>query len=318
MKKHSVIVTGAAGFIGGQTLIRLRDQGFRVIGIDIVSLPDHLRPYADLFLQEDYSSSYVLDMIAHEQPTAIIHCGGSSLVGPSMQDPERYYRNNFEKTKKMLDYLRQHSRSNPRFVFSSSSSVYGETDGQALTELTPARPLSPYGESKHMVETMLRSYARAYGVRFVALRYFNVCGADPEARHGQRPQASHIIARVLESVRDGTSFTLYGQDYDTPDGTCVRDHVHVDDVAQLHVQALSADFVDGIYNVCLGQGTSNHDVIDMARKVTGKIVTVEYSSRRAGDPGILIGDNALLQAQGWQPRFNLKDMVTHAWQWYVR
>lgn len=182
--KNSIIVTGAAGFVGGQTMLYLKDQGHNVIGIDVTSVPDHLRRVPDIFLQEDYASSYILDMLNRERPQAIVHCAGTSLVGPSVQNPELYYNNNFVKTKALLDYIVRH-RVKTRVIFSSSSSVYGEPVMIPIREEDPPAPVSPYGESKFMIEMLLNSYARAYALDYVAFRYFNVCGADPRARHGQ-------------------------------------------------------------------------------------------------------------------------------------
>jgi UDP-glucose 4-epimerase len=315
--KNSIIVTGAAGFVGGATMLHFKDQGHNVIGIDIRATPNHLRGVPDIFLQEDYTSSYILEMIDREQPKAIIHCAGTSLVGPSLQNPEIYYNNNFIKTKTLLDYIVQH-RVTTRIIFSSSSSIYGEPVMVPIHETDPAAPVSPYGESKLMTEMLLNSYARAYGLDFVAFRYFNVCGADPRTRHGQRARATHIIARILESMRDGKGFTLNGTDYDTPDGTCVRDHVHVMDVALAHELALSDQFPLGFYNVGLEHGASNQEIIDVARRVAGRELTVTAGPRRGGDPGQLVGSNKKLLAQGWQPRYDLSDMIAHAWAWYQK
>jgi len=315
--KNSIIVTGAAGFVGGQTMLHLKDQGHNVIGVDVMAVPDHLRRIPDIFLQEDYASGYISEIIDRERPRAIIHCAGTSLVGPSVHNPELYYNNNFVKTKALLDHIVRH-RVKTRVIFSSSSSVYGEPVMVPIREEDPPSPVSPYGESKLMMEMLLNSYARAYGLDFVALRYFNVCGADPRARHGQRAGATHIMARILESMRDGKGFTLNGTDYDTPDGTCVRDHVHVMDVALAHELALSDRFPGGFYNVGLEHGASNQEIIDMARRVTGRELTITTGPRRRGDPGQLVGNNEKLRAQGWQPQYDLTDMINHAWTWYTR
>jgi len=315
--KNSIIVTGAAGFVGGQTMLHLKDQGHNVIGVDVMAVPDHLRRIPDIFLQEDYASGYISEIIDRERPRAIIHCAGTSLVGPSVHNPELYYNNNFVKTKALLDHIVRH-RVKTRVIFSSSSSVYGEPVMVPIREEDPPSPVSPYGESKLMTEMLLNSYARAYGLDFVALRYFNVCGADPRARHGQRAGATHIMARILESMRDGKGFTLNGTDYDTPDGTCVRDHVHVMDVALAHELALSDRFPGGFYNVGLEHGASNQEIIDMARRVTGRELTITTGPRRRGDPGQLVGNNEKLRAQGWQPQYDLTDMINHAWTWYTR
>jgi UDP-glucose 4-epimerase len=317
MSRKRIIVTGAAGFVGGQTLLHFRDQGHKVIGVDTSPLPDHLRGVPDIFLHEDYASNYILDTIRREGAAAIVHCAGSSLVGPSVRNPMIYYENNFVKTKRMLDFM-INNKITSRLIFSSSSSIYGEPVLVPISEEDPPAPVSPYGESKRMIELMLASYGRAYGLDFVAFRYFNVCGADPQGRHGQRPEATHIIARILESIRDSREFTLNGTDYNTADGTCVRDHVHVQDVAQAHESALADSFAAGFYNVGLEHGASNQQIIDMAQKITGRNLSVKTGPRRAGDPSQLVGSNRRLQAQGWTPQYDLEDMIQHAWGWYTK
>ena len=262
MTRKRIIITGVSGFIGGQTMLHFRDQGHKVIGVDMRPLPEHLRGVPDIFLHEDYSSRYILDMITREGADAIIHCAATSLVAPSVKNPELYYNNNFVKTKTLLDHIVKVAP-HTRVVISSSSSVYGEPRTLPISESDIPSPMSPYGESKRMVELMLASYHRAYALDFVALRYFNVCGADPQARHGQSLGATHIIARILESIRDRKIFVLNGTDYPTADGTCVRDHVHVMDVARLHDQAIDRKFASGFYNVGLEHGASNQEIIDL-------------------------------------------------------
>lgn len=317
MTRKRIIVTGVSGFIGGETMLHFKDQGHKVIGVDVRALPDHLRGVADIFLHEDYSSRYILDMISREGADAIVHCAATSLVGPSVRNPELYYNNNFGKTKILLDHIVK-SAPRTRVVISSSSSVYGEPRTLPISESDLPAPVSPYGESKRMVEMMLSSYQRAYDLDFVALRYFNVCGADPQARHGQAPGATHIIARILESIRDNKTFTLYGTDYATPDGTCVRDHVHVLDVARLHDQAIGCGFASGFYNVGMEHGASNQEIIDMAQRITNRELTVQRGERRPGDPSQLLGTGAKVRAQGWQPQYDLAHMIQHAWAWYNR
>jgi UDP-glucose 4-epimerase len=187
-----------------------------------------------------------LDAIKLFCPDAIIHCAGTSLVGPSVMNPEEYYNNNFVKTKTLLDFLIANHQKNVRVIFSSSAATYGEPIMTPCQEEDPAIPISPYGESKLMVELMMKSYATAYGLDFVAFRYFNACGADSQGRHGQAPGATHIIARVLESIRDGKTFTLYGDSYPTPDGTCIRDYIHVEDLADAHIMAMNPAVPVGI------------------------------------------------------------------------
>lgn len=313
-----VIVTGSSGYIGGQTAIHLKDQGYSVIGIDTRVPPQHLKPYLDRSYQEDFSSKFIRGVINDAKPKAIIHCAGTSLVGPSMRDPAKYYHNNFVKTKTLLDNLRQ-DNIKTRLIFSSSAAVYGEPVMTPCSEEDPPLPISPYGESKFMVEQMLQSYHRAYGLDYVALRYFNACGADPQCRHGQESSATHIIARVLESLRDGRKFTLNGDGYPTPDGTCVRDYVHVMDIARAHELAINPEVDAGIYNLGTNTGASNRDIIEVAQQITKKLLELEIGSIREGDPAILTASSDRFHnASGWQPQYSLHDIVQHAWNWYRR
>jgi UDP-glucose 4-epimerase len=314
----NVIVTGAAGYIGGQTVLALSAAGYRVIGIDRHMPSTAIRWAMDDFLVSDFSETNCLHLIARAQPVAIVHCAGTSLVGPSILDPSTYYENNFVKTKCMLDYLVANKLTNIKLIFSSSAAVYGEPIMLPCSEEDPPMPISPYGESKLMVEFMLQAYHRAYDLKYTAFRYFNACGADPEGRHGQLPGATHIIARILESVRDNREFVLNGTDFDTPDGTCIRDYVHVEDLAQAHVLAVQQD-VTGIFNLGTDQGHSNKEIIDMAGSVTEREVAVSTGPRRAGDPAQLTASPARWSdAAGWKPAFALRDIVQHAWTWYNR
>jgi UDP-glucose 4-epimerase len=313
----SIVVTGAAGYIGGQIALQLRDSGHEVVGIDCRPCPSHLTDAFTRFVQEDFGTDFALSAVVQSLPTAVIHCAGTSLVGPSMTNPADYYNNNVVKTLKLLDVV---SRALPRtrVIFSSSAAVYGEPVLCPCEEIDPTCPISPYGESKLMIEMMLQSYHKAYGLDYVAFRYFNACGADPQARHGQEPGATHIIARVLESIRDQQEFTLYGMDYPTADGTCVRDYIHVDDIAQAHVLALSTVVPSGVYNLGSNTGTSNQQIIDAAARITDRPLTVSLGTKRAGDPPELTASaDKFNKLVSWR-QYNLDDMIQHAWAWYVR
>jgi len=313
-----IIVTGAGGYIGGQTVLRLKDQGHTVIGIDIRPAPNHLMSVCDRFYQEDFANDFALSLLDQFDPKAIIHCAGTSLVGPSVTDPERYYDNNFVKTKRMLDRLIKHNIKT-RVIFSSSAAVYGDPVLTPCAEADPPLPMSPYGESKLMIEMALASYARAYGLDYVSFRYFNACGADPGKRHGQANAATHIIARVLESMRDGKEFMLNGDQYPTPDGTCVRDYIHVDDLARAHVMATDSNIPAGVYNLGTSTGYSNRDIISLAEKVTGKKLQYQVGPIRAGDPAVLTASADKFNAvSAWVPGYNIEEIIRHAWAWYTR
>jgi len=314
----TVMVTGASGFIGGQTVLRLKEQGYRVIAVDTVIAPVYLAKTADRFYQEDFAKPQSLQLLEEFQPSAVIHCAGSSLVGPSLTRPADYYNNNFVKTKTLLDRI-VNRKLDTRVIFSSSAAAYGEPVMVPCQEEDPTDPISPYGESKLMIEHMLKSYRRAYGLDFVAFRYFNACGADSQGRHGQKPGATHIIARVLESLRDDREFVLNGDDYDTPDGTCVRDYVHVEDIARAHVSAIDRKMPSDVFNLGTKYGVSNREIMAAAERITGKTLKIQVGARREGDPAVLTASaDRWNRASGWQPEFSLDHMIQHAWNWYTR
>ena len=313
-----IIVTGSAGYIGGQTALLLKDAGHEVYGIDRRDPPKHLRGICDKFLCQDFASDVALSWIISKQPDAIIHCAGTSLVGPSMQDPAEYYNNNVAKTLKLLDVVRR-SLPRCRFVFSSSAATYGEPMVSACYESDSCTPLSPYGESKLMIDMMLESYHQAYGLDYVSFRYFNACGADPKGRHGQEPGATHLIAKLLEATRDDGQFRIYGDDYPTADGTCIRDYVHVEDIARAHALALDRKIPAGIYNLGSNSGTSVKQIMDRARKIIGKMPYIGVEERRAGDPPELTATSKKFDAvAGTWRHHELDAMIQHAWTWYVR
>jgi UDP-glucose 4-epimerase len=186
-----------------------------------------------------------------------------------------------------------------------------------IQEVDPTEPISPYGESKLMTDWMLQSYHRAYDLDFVSFRYFNACGADSQGRHGQAPGATHIVARLLESVRDGRDFVMHGTDYDTPDGTCIRDYIHVEDLAAAHIAAIDPAVKSNIYNLGTNQGHSNLQVLQAASAVLKKDIAYLHGDKRSGDPAQLVADSTkFMTVSAWQPRFGLTDIIQHVWSWY--
>jgi UDP-glucose 4-epimerase len=315
---NTIVVTGTAGYIGGQTALLLKDAGHEVYGIDRRDPPKHLRGICDKFLYQDFASDVALSWIIAKQPDAIIHCAGTSLVGPSVTDPAEYYNNNVGKTLRLLDIVRK-SLPRTKIIFSSSAATYGEPVFNPIDESFPELPVSPYGESKYMIDMILESYRQAYNLDYVSFRYFNACGADPQGRHGQEPGATHLIARFLEATRDDGQFRIYGDDYPTEDGTCVRDYVHVEDIARAHALALDHKIPAGVYNLGSNSGTSVKQVMERARSIVGKMPYVSVEERRAGDPAVLTAsaDKFNLVAGAWR-HHNLDAMIQHAWNWYVR
>ena len=312
-----IVVTGAAGYIGGQIALKLADAGQKVLGIDRRPLPRHLDGIME-FVQADFDSGQAYTKIIQNTPTAIIHCAGTSLVGPSITNPSDYYNNNVVKTLRMLNIVLT-AIPKIRLVFSSSAAVYGEPIMNPCHEVDPCEPISPYGESKRMIEQVLESYHKAYGLDYVAFRYFNACGADPAGRHGQEPGATHVIARLLEATRDHGKFSIYGDSYPTADGTCVRDYVHVDDIAQAHILALDPKIKAGVYNIAQGTGNSVREIINKAQEVVGRLPEIDVVAARAGDPAMLTANpDKFDRAVGYAWRtYNLTDIVKHAWAWYV-
>jgi UDP-glucose 4-epimerase len=311
-----VVVTGASGYIGGQVALALSDAGHKVIGIDRRPCAARLQDVFEKFVQADFDSDQARTNVIQIQPAAIIHCAGTSLVGPSVKYPSDYYHNNVIKTIHLLDLV-TNALPKTRFIFSSSASVYGEPILDSCSEVDPCEPISPYGESKRMIEQVLASYHRAYNLDYVAFRYFNACGADGKGRHGQEPGATHVIARILEATRDNKQFSLYGNDYQTPDGTCIRDYVHVEDIAHAHVCALNAAVPSGVYNLGSDTGTSVKQILNHAAAIAGS-VTVLPEPRRTGDPAVLTASAAKFNklVPTWR-RYTLDDMIQHAWSWYV-
>jgi len=313
----SVMVTGATGYIGSHVCKLLKNNGYRVVGVDLVRR-EHTLKHMDQFIENDFNSMACFSAL--KSAHAVVHCAGTSLVGPSIADPIEYYTNNVAKTAAFLNMIRRQDKP-PAFVFSSSAAVYGAPEVAEIGEEQAWNPMSPYGQSKAMVEIMLNDCARAYRMPSMNLRYFNACGADSDGELGQAPGATHIIARLLESVRDNTEFTLNGTDYDTQDGTCIRDYVHVEDLAEAHMLAIEYLLSVGggfsyTLNLGSGHGYSNREVIDAVRNLVGSIEVVE-GKRREGDPDRLVASNFLASAVlGWNPKHDLDSIIKSAWNWY--
>ena len=316
----NVIVTGASGYIGGTICIELKKQGYTVIGIDRRSLPKHLESYVDQFVNECFTHPWSLEHI-EKKPVAVIHCAGTSLVGPSIKNPHDYYENNVIRTEKYLDYIRRWSPFT-KFIFSSSAAVYGDPLGAILIEGAQTKPISPYGESKLMTEMMLKTFNKAYGLNYVAFRYFNACGAVEGGLHGQEPEATHIFAKIFEAVEKNEAFTLYGANYPTKDGTCVRDYVHVTDIAKAHILAIENN-IKGIYNIGSVRGYSNLEIFDavetflLNEEVIHNKIVVHIEPNREGDPSTLIASSTKLKSEtNWKPEKDLYDIIHDLYCWY--
>lgn len=323
-----ILVTGGCGYIGSHVARAFKQDNptNEVTVIDQVERK-HTLNGVDGWRIDDFASDSSLALMIDKEFDIIVHCAGTSLVGPSLLDPSTYWDNNVVKTKRMLDALKGLSKS-PIIMFSSSASVYGEPERLPIPESHPKRPLSPYGNTKLTVEYMLDDYCKAYDMRAVIFRYFNAAGAMPDTFDlGQEKGATHIIAKVLEAQLAGSDFWINGINYNTPDRSCVRDYVHVWDIALAHVAAAkkydlseySHNYYADRFNLGTGKGISNLQIVDYVRKNIGEL-SVTVDQRRAGDPSELIADPTKANEElDWYPKYSdLSTIINTAYRWYTR
>jgi UDP-glucose 4-epimerase len=317
-----VAVTGACGYIGGQTVLKFKDKGYKVLGVDRAATAPWIRQACDAFVEGDFTNLMFILNVVNNNVEAIIHCAGTSLVGPSVLSPGQYYVNNVGNTAKLLAILKE-NKWQGTFVFSSSAAVYGNPVEFPLTENSLKVPVSPYGHSKLMTEQAIKDCAFAYNLKAISLRYFNACGADLKGRHGQLKNATHLIARIMESVLNKSVFTLNGTNYDTPDGTCVRDYLHVDDIANAHY--LSVQYAQTMetgssqeFNLGTGTGISINEIIASVERNIPYKVLVHKGPRREGDPAKLVASSSkIVKHMGWKPEnSSIDNIVRSAWAWY--
>lgn len=312
-------MTGGCGYIGSHVAraFKQQDPNNRVYIIDIVRR-NHTLKDIDGYLCADYADDAALALYVGARPDVIVHCAGTSLVGPSILNPSEYWNNNVVKTARMLDAVKVLQKK-PLILFSSSASVYGNSQSGAIPESAVPNPISPYGNTKSTIERMLSDYAVAYGLPSVCFRYFNAAGAEPiNYDLGQVDGATHIVARALEASIAGKAFTLHGTDFETFDGTCVRDYVHVWDLAQAHVKAADAALPgNNVFNLGAGFGLSNLQIVKYIQEEYG--LEIAYSPRRPGDPDSLIADTQRVRkVLNWVPRHsNLNDIIESAYKWYT-
>jgi UDP-glucose 4-epimerase len=318
----TILVTGGAGYIGSQMVYQLVDSGERVVVLDNLSTGfDWALPSGVPAVVGDVGDARLLDtLIAEHGVSAIIHFAASVVVPESVADPLRYYRNNTVNSRSLIEAAVRGGIEH--FIFSSTAAVYGEPDQVPIAEDAPTRPMSPYGSSKLMVEIMLRDAARAHGFRYMILRYFNVAGADPQLRTGQSTRgATHLIKVAAETALGlRPKIEIYGTDYPTPDGTCVRDYIHVGDLAAAHSDALRYLRAGGeslTLNCGYGRGFSVLEVIDAVKRASGVDFRVEFAARRPGDPAQIVAAADRARALlGWEPRLgDLATIVAHALAW---
>lgn len=319
-----ILVTGGAGYIGAHAAKELASKGYHPITLD--NLVHGHREFVKwgTFVEGDLADTTLLrNLFKTHSIRAVMHFAGFACVGESVTDPAKYYRNNVTNTLNLLEAMRETGVD--KIIFSSTCATYGIPQTIPIAEDHPQHPINPYGRSKLMVENMLQDYCTAYNIRYAALRYFNAAGADPDGEIGEshNPE-THLIPLALDAAigRSGP-LRIFGKDYATPDGTCIRDYIHVSDLADAHVKAL--EYLSGggqslALNLGNGQGFSVSDVIATIEQVTGKPVPALTSPRRPGDPPLLIGSSEKARMNlGWQPRHaSLKDIISTAWVWHKK
>ncbi len=324
-EKDCILVTGGAGYIGSHTVLALLQAGYEVIILDnlVYGHRDLVENVLQVELIEgDTGDRSLLDnLFSTRNIAAVMHFSAYAYVGESVTDPAKYYRNNVVGTLTLLEAML--AASIKKFVFSSTCATYGVPEVVPITEDHPQNPINPYGYTKLMVERILSDFHRAYDFKSVRFRYFNAAGADPQSRLGEdhNPE-THLIPLVLQTALGKREFiSIYGTDYPTPDGTCVRDYIHVNDLADAHVLGLKY-ILDGgdseVFNLGNGNGFSVKEVIETAKLVTGREIAVKECDRRPGDPPSLIGSaDKARKILNWQPQYSsMKDILVHSWQWH--
>ncbi len=318
-----ILIVGGAGYIGSHMNKLLAQQGKETLVLDNLVYGHREAVKWGTFVEGDLADESLLDEVFSKYSIeAVMHFSAFTYVGESVENPAKYYRNNVANTIHLLDAMVKHGVK--YFIFSSTCATYGEPQQIPIVEDMPQAPINPYGRTKWMVEKILEDYHRAYGLNYCVLRYFNAAGADPDSEIGELHQPeTHLIPLVLDAAigaRD--SISVFGTDYPTEDGTCVRDYIHILDLADAHIRALqyikehqcSEDF-----NLGNGVGYSVKEIIDIARKITGKEIAVKYVERRPGDPPRLIGSaEKARKLLGWQPKYDLQAIMETAWKWHQK
>ncbi|MFC0561208.1 UDP-glucose 4-epimerase GalE [Halalkalibacter alkalisediminis] len=320
----SVLVLGGAGYIGSHAVYQLIDQGENVVIVDNLETGHRgaIHPKATFYEGDIRNFDFLNAVFEKESIDAVIHFAANSLVGESMENPLKYFDNNVYGTQVLLQAMVEHDVK--KIVFSSTAATYGEPEAVPITETMPTNPTSTYGETKLTMEKVMKWTEQAHGVNFVSLRYFNVAGARETAEIGEdhRPE-SHLVPIILQTALGQRShITIFGDDYETPDGTCIRDYVHVEDLINAHLLALNYLREGGksnVFNLGSNQGFSVKEMIDTARTVTGKEIPAKMGTRRAGDPSILIASSdKAKQVLGWTPtRTSVTKIIEDAWNWHA-
>jgi len=316
----TILVMGGAGYIGSHTVKHLLDNNYQVVIADnlIYGHREAVDARAE-FVHADLLDPYSLDkLFATHSIDAVIHFAAFAYVGESVTEPEKYYYNNVIGTVNLLKAMLAHNIK--KIVFSSTCATYGEPQYTPINEQHPQNPINPYGRTKLMIEQIFADYERAYGLKHIALRYFNAAGCSSDGSIGEsHTPETHLIPLVLKAIKgERADIKVFGTDYDTPDGTCIRDYIHVEDLALAHRLALEKlDEYSGCLNLGTGIGTSVKEIITAAEQVSGQKCPTVYAARRAGDPARLFADNAKAkEILGWQPKYtDIKDIIQTAWNW---
>lgn len=317
----NILVIGGAGYIGSHMVKLLGRMGCEVTTLDNLSSGHRDAVLFGSFVEGDLTDRALLAQLFQSGSyDAVMHFASFIQVGESVKDPAKYYENNVSNTLNLLNAMRTADVN--RFIFSSTAATFGAPQYTPIDEIHPQNPINPYGRSKLMIEQVLEDYDRAYGLKSVCLRYFNAAGADPDGELGERHEPeTHLIPLVLQAASGWRAhIEVFGRDYDTPDGTCIRDYIHINDLCTAHwlgLQSLMKGGGSQRYNLGNGNGFSVQEVIDTANRVTGRPVTVREAPRRDGDPARLVADSTLARQQlGWQPQItDLDTMMRHAWCW---
>lgn len=316
-----ILVVGGAGYIGSHMVKMLLVTGHEVIILDNLSSGHRDAVLGGTFVEGDLADAECLKQVFEShRPEAVMHFASFIQVGESVRKPDIYYRNNVTNTLNLLDTMLEFDVK--KFIFSSTAAVFGEPDYVPIDEVHPNRPLNPYGRSKWMIEQVLADYDKAFDLRSVCLRYFNAAGADPEGQLGERHDPeTHLIPLILQAASGRReNIQVFGRDYDTPDGTCIRDYIHIVDLCSAHLAALEYLNKGGssdLFNLGNGAGFSVQEVIEAVEKVSGKHVKVINGPRREGDPARLVADSKRAKSLlAWSPEYtSLEAIVRHAWQW---
>lgn len=321
--KPCVLVTGGAGYIGSHACKALAESGYAPVVIDNLVYGHRRAVKWGPLVTGDINNKYALDRVfAEHKPVAVMHFAAYAYVGESVADPDKYYTNNVVGSLSLLSAMRRAGIG--ALVFSSTCATYGEPKSMPIHESCPQQPVTPYGRTKLLIEQAMADYGRAYGLRSAALRYFNACGADPDGEIGERhAPETHLIPRaMMVATREIPQLDLFGDDYATPDGTCIRDYIHVTDLARAHVLALR-HLLDGgaslQLNLGTGRGTSVREIISAVERVSGQTLSVVVSPRREGDPPLLYADPAMAAEKlGFRTRFNdIGEIMETAWRFHT-